>query len=205
MTKLELIDKIKDCNITLEGGNDEGFINVENIEDSEISNYIEDKLYYLCDYGSFAGNYSVTGEGYYDENNKKIILNIDEEDYKNYTTVETINFQTDIIENVFDSFNILINYNNDEMSELEFRLNIKNGIWKKEYDTIIDNIKENIEDTINELDKNFNSIFIDKNKTLINKNKIEFDIDLNVNDHFNKTVSIELDEILEHFNNNNNE
>ena len=71
MTKKELLEKIKNIQIIVDGGGDSGEVNIEGIDDSDLLDAITDIVYDTIDYGSFAGEFQVnlnstlTNEGIY--------------------------------------------------------------------------------------------------------------------------------------------
>ena len=131
MTKKELLEKIKNIQIIVDGGGDSGEVNIEGIDDSDLLDAITDIVYDTIDYGSFAGEFQVnlnstlTNEGIY--------LNGNEVSYESRKNEIAEEFEIDIPENligIIDSLNI---YASDGDSE-NIRVNIKNGIWNDELD-----------------------------------------------------------------------
>ena len=193
MTKKELLEKIKNIQIIVDGGGDSGEVNIEGINDSDLLDAITDIVYDTIDYGSFAGEFQVnlnstlTNEGIY--------LNGNEVSYESRENEIAEEFEIDIPENligIIDSLNI---YASDGDSE-NIRVNIKNGIWNDELDEFEKNILDKFIEVI-EFNTEHDRYYIDEN-IKINKEQNSIKIKIDFWDYYEeeKSFYIDYDDIL---------
>lgn len=199
----EILEK---ASFNLSGGNDDGYIQMEIEKDikekykeniHEIEEKILEYLYANCNYGSFAGNFEVYLNGEYFKEYKELVFTGDETDMEDHDFVKThvIEYSLENYTNIFDSYNLLLNVYNGDFTDVDFRLNIKNGLWKDEYHEIENQITE----MINNLDIN-NLANIDENFSLVDKKEIEIIVEETVYRNYEKTLSFTLEEIFTQFN-----
>lgn len=193
MTKKELLEKIKNIQIIVDGGGDSGEVNIEGIDDSDLLDAITDIVYDTIDYGSFAGEFQVnlnstlTNEGIY--------LNGNEVSYESRKNEIAEEFEIDIPENligIIDSLNI---YASDGDSE-NIRVNIKNGIWNDELDEFEKNILDKFIEVV-EFNTEHDRYYIDEN-IKINKEQNSIKIKIDFWDYYEeeKSFYIDYDDIL---------
>jgi len=193
MTKKELLEKIKNIQIIVDGGGDSGEVNIEGIDDSDLLDAITDTVYDTIDYGSFAGEFQVnlnstlTNEGIY--------LNGNEVSYESRKNEIAEEFEIDIPENligIIDSLNI---YASDGDSE-NIRVNIKNGIWNDELDEFEKNILDKFIEVV-EFNTEHDRYYIDEN-IKINKEQNSIKIKIDFWDYYEeeKSFYIDYDDIL---------
>jgi len=193
MTKKELLEKIKNIQIIVDGGGDSGEVNIEGIDDSDLLDAITDIVYDTIDYGSFAGEFQVnlnstlTNEGIY--------LNGNEVSYESRENEIAEEFEIDIPENligIIDSLNI---YASDGDSE-NIRVNIKNGIWNDELDEFEKNILDKFIEVV-ESNTEHDRYYIDEN-IKINKEQNSIKIKIDFWDYYKeeKSFYIDYDDIL---------
>lgn len=193
MTKKELLEKIKNIQIIVDGGGDSGEVNIEGINDSDLLDAITDIVYDTIDYGSFAGEFQVnlnstlTNEGIY--------LNGNEVSYESRENEIAEEFEIDIPENligIIDSLNI---YASDGDSE-NIRVNIKNGIWNDELDEFEKNILDKFIEVV-ESNTEHDRYYIDEN-IKINKEQNSIKIKIDFWDYYEeeKSFYIDYDDIL---------
>lgn len=193
MTKKELLEKIKNIQIIVDGGGDSGEVNIEGIDDSDLLDAITDIVYDTIDYGSFAGEFQVnlnstlTNEGIY--------LNGNEVSYESRENEIAEEFEIDIPENligIIDSLNI---YASDGDSE-NIRVNIKNGIWNDELDEFEKNILDKFIEVV-ESNTEHDRYYIDEN-IKINKEQNSIKIKIDFWDYYEeeKSFYIDYDDIL---------
>lgn len=193
MTKKELLEKIKNIQIIVDGGGDNGEVNIEGIDDSDLLDAITDIVYDTIDYGSFAGEFQVnlnstlTNEGIY--------LNGNEVSYESRENEIAEEFEIDIPENligIIDSLNI---YASDGDSE-NIRVNIKNGIWNDELDEFEKNILDKFIEVV-ESNTEHDRYYIDEN-IKINKEQNSIKIKIDFWDYYEeeKSFYIDYDDIL---------
>ena len=193
MTKTELINLLEggDITITIEGGNDSGSIEVMSytLNYNQISN-IENYFYTLCDYGSFAGSFSVYGSSYYDKKNEELVLiaeDIDEESYENERSYPLNIEIPEIIKQEVDSVSIYYS-----MSDVNIRLNINNGMWKEAFDEYEDIFEDRVKEILNN-SKSENAYFDE----VVNIDELE-NFEVSTYDYFTEEVtwSISVDALL---------
>ena len=193
MTIKELLEKIKNIQIIVDGGGDSGEVNIEGIDDSDLLDAITDIVYDTIDYGSFAGEFQVnlnstlTNEGIY--------LNGNEVSYESRKNEIAEEFEIDIPENligIIDSLNI---YASDGDSE-NIRVNIKNGIWNDELDEFEKNILDKFIEVV-EFNTEHDRYYIDEN-IKINKEQNSIKIKIDFWDYYEeeKSFYIDYDDIL---------
>lgn len=175
MTIEELDEILKNISVSLDGGNDSGYIEVKGLYNTSLENIIEDKFYDLCEYGSFAGNFSVSGIGYYDSIEKCIILEADELDEENTIHIRNENIEFNIPKSIkgtidFITYTIDITYGSTQ--EVGVRVVLKNGVWTDDHQDLEDLIIQKLNDINVEY-------FVNENNTVtLNKEDEHFDIEI---------------------------
>ena len=198
--KKQLIKWLEDSEIeiTLSGGNDSGYveINSEVLTDKQ-KEKIETFFLEESDYGSFAGNFDVHLTQYYDSSNELFSLMGEEENYDEKGEKDSYPLMTKINENlikIIDSINIYFNkYGNSVEESTIVRININNGIWNNELEELEEQIREEIDQNLN--DSIYSNAFCDINISPEEFNNFKIE-------HFNNdiqqiTISITINDLLE--------
>ena len=133
MTKKELLEKIKNIQIIVDGGGDSGEVNIEGIDDSDLLDAITDIVYDTIDYGSFAGEFQVnlnstlTNEGIY--------LNGNEVSYESRKNEIAEEFEIDIPENLIGIIDSVVSTKTITEQLLVLFFNSKNLFSNESLDT----------------------------------------------------------------------
>lgn len=191
----------KELKFTWDGGGDSGWVEFY-VDDNpaagpQADNLIDD-MYELLDYGSWAGEFSASGEAIYD-NKKKAFVGTD-----TYQEVETRSFPASMSFSVpkdlwFDDISIRIEGRVEEGTEVIVTFNVKNGFLtpkhRKLEETIALEIVGQVEEFIANLseDTNYDNIW---DELRISSNDAKDKDDKNVNfviDHLNIGVAYVLE------------
>lgn len=142
----------KDLTIHWEGGGDSGWayfqIDGEQVE-NEYTSHLVDAMYHELDYGSWAGEFSATGEATFDayENAFVGVDNYSEDS----TEVKECQFKFTVPKKLwFDSISIHIEAEYDECATVEASFNLKNGFLTSEHNAEIDKVSKSLIEQVNE-------------------------------------------------------
>jgi len=149
----EQVKQGKQLTMHWEGGGDSGWvyfqIDGEQVE-NEYTSYLVDMMYSELDYGSWAGEFSATGEATFNlEENAFVGI-----DY--YSEDETISFACDMEVRIpknlwFDSVTIQIEADSDESSHVDVSFNIKNGFLTDEHGIYASKVEDILSEKVNEV------------------------------------------------------
>ena len=136
----------KPLSIKWEGGGDSGwaFIELDGEQlDNEYSRALEDHIYSVLDYGSFAGEFNTSGEAVYDVKSNSF----EGTDHYSEDSNETLYLDLPINITVpkdlwFEQLVIECEANYDEIPKMDVRFIIKNGFLTKEHTDFCSNLEE---------------------------------------------------------------
>ena len=147
----------KELTIHWEGGGDSGWayfqIDGESVE-NEYTSYLVDMMYSQLDYGSWAGEFSATGEAKFDVDEEAFIGvdNYSEDE----TSLKECEFKFKVPKKLwFDSISIHIEAEYDESATIETSFNLKNGFLTPEHGVVTDEISEIINVQVNDFVTNY--------------------------------------------------
>jgi hypothetical protein len=217
MTKKQIIEwcdkqvaEGKRLTVGWEGGGDSGWAYFE-IDGERVENpYTEtivDAMHNVLDYGSWAGEFSASGEAIYDSKEKAFMG----ED--NYSEEQSCSFGTDIDVRVpkklwFEFININISGHCEEDPEVTISFGIKNGFTTDDHLLAIEKLTNEIDEEVrNEIDEfskeyDFSSIWqnisINRNEMLDDSDELVYTINelsMNYNEVNTKWVCLSLEEL----------
>lgn len=145
--------------IKWEGGGDSGWayfeIDGEQVE-NEYTNSLVDYMYETLDYGSWAGEFTASGEAIYNPKTRAF----EGTDYYGEDGNDIID--TDIVVKVpkklwFDSIHIECECYNDETAKMSVRTIVKNGFTTGEHSAFCSNLEQYLQDEFDALFSNFES------------------------------------------------
>jgi hypothetical protein len=166
------MDQHPNIEVTLDGGGDSGGVNVKGCEDSKITDILENIVYGFYDYGSFAGEFSVYLTGEWDYDQKALVMNGDEESRENHVDEEIKTLTIEIephLASLIDSINVYVSMAYGDNIDKNVRVNIKNGIWLDEFDTLEEKISSELGkvlDTVNQENAHMDEVLIIQDNVL---------------------------------------
>ena len=202
----------KEVTMTWDGGNDSGWVQflVDGVDvDNEFTTKLIDLMHNTLDYGSWAGEFQSTGSAKYNSENKCF------EGIDIYSTTEsaesTVNIFLHISENLwFDSIDIHIEKEHDDLSNVSIEFRIQNGFLTADHEKEItylekyvqDAIEKEVENWVRSSGETFTGIFenqtIDYNQFVKNEDKLEYkitELSFNYEDEEEKSIVLDLNTI----------
>ena len=147
----------KELTIHWEGGGDSGWAHFEidgETVDNEYTDHLVNSMYNELDYGSWAGEFSATGEAKFDVDEEAFIGvdNYSEDD----SSQKECEFKFKVPKKLwFDSISIHIEAEYDESATVEASFNLKNGFLTAEHGVVTDQISEAISVQVDEFVINY--------------------------------------------------
>lgn len=152
------VDEGNELVLRWEGGGDSGWCYFEidgTQEDNEYTRALVDYMYDVLEYGSWAGEFSASGEAPYDPSTNSFSGTdyYAEDDHSTLTT----NIEVRVPKKLwFDQLHIECEQHYDENCQLHVEFHVKNGFLMPEHGEVADQLKTSLEEKYDDLFSNYN-------------------------------------------------